>query len=154
MITLYVSNVIRIFVESELISVNEIQNLLKLSEDQVAAIVAGDDHQLTLDNIEHFTNAFGIDVFNYQFLAEVFSGSYRHSESHKSIAHNNTEVKNLLKKIYAICEDGNLSLRKGFSNVAANKCYIDSCQLSLECLKEASYFESSEAEEESCFTGE
>lgn len=147
MITSYVSEVIRLFTVSALFSKEEIQDLICMPEDKMEKLLAGDDEQLEIKNLDCFTKAFGMDVFDYSFLNEIFSDNYRHSEVHRSLSSNNKEVKTLMSKIWAISGEGNRQLMTILARTASNKCYINSCQLMLDCLKEAGMFEAQEAEE-------
>lgn len=147
MITNYVSEVIRLFVVSTFFSKEDLQDLICMPAAKMEKLLEGDDEQLDANNLNCFTKAFGMDAFNYSFLSEIFSDNYRHSEVHKSLSHNNQEVKNIMNKIWAISGEGNKQLMTILARTASNKCYIRSCQLMIDCLKEAGMFEEQEAEE-------
>lgn len=147
MITHYVSETIRLFVQSELISKEEFQDLICMPAAKMEKLLEGNDEQLDINNLNCFTKAFGMDVFDYSFLSEIFSDRYRQSEVHGSISYNNPKVKNIMSKIWAISGENNTQLTIILARAASNKCYINNCRLMLDCLKEAGMFEEQEAEE-------
>lgn len=144
MITNYISDVIRLFVVSELFPREDIQKLLDISEDKMDKILGGSDEELDIRNISCLTKAFGIAVFDYSFISEIFTDNYRRGEVHRSLASNNPKVRMLLDRLWAIAGEGNNQLKGNLARAASNKSYIDSCQLMLDCLKDAGMMEADE----------
>jgi hypothetical protein len=154
MITRYVSEIIRLFVESNLFPKEELQDMLCMSSESMDGLLEGSDNQLNLNNLECFTSAFGLPSLNYSFLAEIMTNSYRHAEVHGSLSSNNPNIKDNLSKIWAIFGESNNTLQRNLARHASNKCYINNCQLMLEELKQAGVLETIPAEISSNFTDE
>jgi hypothetical protein len=144
MITNYISDVIRLFIESELFPKEDIQELLDVSEDKMDKLLSGSDEELDIRNISCFTKAFGISVFDYSFISEIFTDNYRRGEVHRSLASSNPKVRMLLDRLWAVVGEGNNQLKGNLARAASNKSYIDSCQLMLDCLKDAGMMEADE----------
>jgi hypothetical protein len=149
MITKYISEIIRVFVKSELISAEEMQNLLMLDGKRMAALLENEsDDQLQIENIECFSNAFGMDAFDNTFLTQVLAKEYRGTSSHSCLASQNSEIGTGISKLWAIHANGSTELRESLARLAANKSYLMSCQMMLDSLKEAGVMEAAEEVEE------
>lgn len=149
MITRYVSELIRLFVETNLFPKEELQDMLCMSEEAMDGLLQGSDNHLDLNNIECFTTIFGMSSLQYNFLSEIMTDSYRYSETHGSLSTNKPKVKRMLSKLWAIYGESNNSLQRGIARLASNKCYVSSCQLMMDSLKDAGILESVPADEDS-----
>lgn len=147
MITKYVSEIIRVFVNSGLFPKEELQDTLCMSDEAMTGLLEGSDNYLDLNNVECFTTVFGMEALNYTFLSEVMTDTYRNSEVHGSLSTNNSDLKDRLGKLWAISGEKNHGFQRNLGRLASNKCYINSCQLMLDALRDAGVMEHVETDE-------
>lgn len=148
MISAYTAELIRTIVNSNIISRDEMQEMLCMTPGEMSATLEGSNTHITLHNLDCLTSFFGMQAFDAQFLQSMLGSSNYRNDGHRNMIAANDNVANSITRLHAYFGGRDNVLRDRLGRIGSTKCYVESCELMIDALKDAGVISANSAQED------